>query len=269
MSITARVLDVLLHPAFTIKTFVDAGLIRPLPPDQLLKVVLTMRRWGNTPPRAIPRRRSTTPMTSAIIDELGSLTFAEVHRRTNALASALREEGLKAGDSVGVMCRNHRGFIEAIVALSKLGCHTLLLNTGFAGPQLADVCKREGAEALIYDAEFASLLKDAARNRRRFVAWHDRGDRVDVPTLEELIETGDDSDLDPPREPGRTVILTSGTTGTPKGAGRSQPKNLDPAVSLLSTIPLRSRDLTLIAAPCSTPGASPISASGWCSRRRC
>jgi acyl-CoA synthetase (AMP-forming)/AMP-acid ligase II len=52
-----------------------------------------------------------------------------------------------------------------------------------------------------------------------------------------------------PTEKGRVVILTSGTTGTPKGASRSQPETLDPAAALLSKIPLRARERTMIAAP--------------------
>ncbi len=62
------------------------------------------------------------------------------------------------GDGVGVMCRNHRGFVEALVALSKLGADAMLLNTAFAGPQLTEVVKREKPRAIIYDAEFAELL---------------------------------------------------------------------------------------------------------------
>ena len=45
------------------------------------------------------------------------------------------------------------------------------------------------------------------------------------------------------------MILTSGTTGTPKGANRSQPEHLDPAAALFSKIPLRARETTMIAAP--------------------
>ena len=53
----------------------------------------------------------------------------------------------------------------------------------------------------------------------------------------------------PPTRNGRVVILTSGTTGAPKGAQRSQPESLEPLVAILSKIPLRLRDRTLIAAP--------------------
>jgi acyl-CoA synthetase (AMP-forming)/AMP-acid ligase II len=45
------------------------------------------------------------------------------------------------------------------------------------------------------------------------------------------------------------VILTSGTTGAPKGASRANPQSLEPVVSLLSKIPLKTRQVTHIAAP--------------------
>ena len=45
------------------------------------------------------------------------------------------------------------------------------------------------------------------------------------------------------------MILTSGTTGTPKGAARTQPDSLEPAAALFSKIPLRARETTMIAAP--------------------
>jgi acyl-CoA synthetase (AMP-forming)/AMP-acid ligase II len=146
------------------------------------------------------------------------------------------------------MCRNHRGFIEAVVALSKLGAHGLYLNTAFAAPQLTEVVKREKPAALIFDEEFYGLLDEAGHRRKRFVAWHDE-DKAHDPTLDELIAAGDPSDLVPPENPGRTIILTSGTTGSPKGASRSQPETLDPAAALLSRIPLKVREKWLISAP--------------------
>ena len=73
------------------------------------------------------------------------------------------------------MCRNHRGFIEATVACSKLGAGALYLNTAFAGPQIADVIAREDPVAVIYDEEFAELVGEGARGRMRFVAWSEPG----------------------------------------------------------------------------------------------
>ena len=64
---------------------------------------------------------------------------------------------------MGIMCRNHRGFIEATVAVSKLGADALYLNTAFAGPQLTEVVEREKPKAIIYDEEFAGLLEEAGQ----------------------------------------------------------------------------------------------------------
>jgi fatty-acyl-CoA synthase len=148
------------------------------------------------------------------------------------------------------MCRNHRGFVEAVIACSKLGAHVLFLNTAFSGPQLTDVAKREKPKALIYDHEFEELIHDASRRRKRYVAWHDADEgKADDPLFEDLADGGDVSPLSPPKERGKAVILTSGTTGTPKGASRSQPKSLDPAAALLAMIPLKAREKTMIAAP--------------------
>src|SRR4029453_8804676 len=119
----------------------------------------------------------------------------------------------------------------------------------FAGPQIAEEVKREGPAALIYDAEFEGLTHDAGEGRKRFIAWHDGGEAPKDPLLEDLIAAGDASDVSPPSEKGRVVILTSGTTGSPKGAQRKQPESLDPAAALFSKIPLRAGEPTMIAAP--------------------
>jgi fatty-acyl-CoA synthase len=111
------------------------------------------------------------------------------------------------------------------------------------------VCRREQAAALIYDEEFAELTEEAGRDRKRIVVWHDSHDQRD-PTLGDLVEHGDAAPLPPPGRTGRVTILTSGTTGTPKGASRtSTPLTLDPPASLLDRIPLREGQTVRIGAP--------------------
>jgi acyl-CoA synthetase (AMP-forming)/AMP-acid ligase II len=233
----------------TARTLIDAGIVTPIRPDKLLKIGLALRRFGPTPAAAYAGAAVRYPDEVALIDELGTLTFADVHRRTNALAHALSDHGVLEGDGVAIMCRNHRGFVDATGACSKLGAHSLYLNTAFAGPQITDVVKREAPRAIIFDEEFTDLVKDAAVRRKRFIAWHEPGSELHDPALEELIDGGEDADVVPPADPGRVVILTSGTTGTPKGAARGQPASLDPAAALLSRIPLHARETTMIAAP--------------------
>ncbi len=244
-----KVLDQVINKAWVAYTLTNAGVIRPTRPDKLARIALTLQRWGPTPAAGYTAAAIRYPDETAIIDELGTLTFEEVHRRTNALANAFADQGIKEGDGVAILCRNHRGFIDATVACSKLGAHALFLNTMFAAPQVTDVVKREKPVAIVYDEEFAEMVADAGKGRKRFVAWFDGPDKPDCPVVEDLVAEGDDSDLEPPEEKGRVVILTSGTTGTPKGASRSQPESLDPAASFFSKIPLRARESWMVAAP--------------------
>jgi fatty-acyl-CoA synthase len=232
----------------SVRVLAEAGIIRPIRPDRLWGVLRTLQKWGRSPAAGAISLAARFPDETMIVDELGTLSFREVDERTNALAHALSDAGLVEGDGVGIMARNHRGFIEATIALSKLGADALYLNTAFAGPQLTEVVDREKPKAIIYDEEFAELLEDAGKRRRRFVAWHD-SPSCDDTTLDELLEAGEPSAVVPPEREGRAVILTSGTTGTPKGASRGNPQSLDPVVSYLSKIPLKSRMVIHVAAP--------------------
>jgi fatty-acyl-CoA synthase len=241
------------YKLFVAKTLLDTGMFQPTRPDKALRALAALRRWGPTPAAAYTGSAIRYPERTAIVDERGTLTFEEVHRRTSALAHELRKAGISERDGVAIMCRNHRGFIDATVACSKLGASALYLNTAFAGPQITDVLAREDPVAVIYDEEFAELVREGAAGRKRFVAWSEPGARPPAsspdPLLEDLIARGDDSELRPPAEKGRVVILTSGTTGAPKGAASKQPDSIEPAAALFSKIPLKARETTMIATP--------------------
>src|ERR1035437_631196 len=239
---------------------IRAGVAKPSRPDRSLRALWGLRRWGPTLAAGYLGAAARYPGAAAIADELGVLTFADVEARTNALARGLSDHGVQEGDRIALMCRNHRWFIEASVACAKLGAHAVYLNTAFAGPQLTAVLGSENPAAVIYDQEFTSALEPAFAGRLGFLAWRDGttdaghgglggSAGVDHPTLEEVIDGRMVAPLTPPTDPGRTVILTSGTTGTPKGANRASPGSQGPAAALLSAIPLRARETTVIAAP--------------------
>jgi fatty-acyl-CoA synthase len=229
-------------------TLARVGVLRPDRPDKLARVGLTLLRWGPTPASGYAISALRTPNRPAIHDERGTISFAELQAQTNALARGLRGLGVVEGDSIAIFCRDHRGFVEASVAASKLGATLLLLNTSFAGRQIAEVCENEQPRVLIYDEEFSDLCAAAAVGRTSVIAWQDSA-ALAHPTIEALIASSSTAALSPPRDRGRVVILTSGTTGSPKGASRRQPRSLDPAAAFFSRIPLRARETTLIAAP--------------------
>ncbi len=233
--------------AFEVKVLHESGIAGLHRPDKTVKVVSAFLRWGASPALGITTAAIRHPHEKALIDERGSLTFEQLHRRSNALARAFEEMGIGYGDGVGIMCRNHRGFIEATLAAAKLGASALYLNTMFAGPQLAEVTRREGPKALVYDDEFGELLDGVEESVERIVAWSDG--ETEQPTLDSLIASAGDADLKPPPDKPRFVILTSGTTGTPKGAQRSSPDGLFAMAALIDKIPYRSRETMMIAAP--------------------
>jgi acyl-CoA synthetase (AMP-forming)/AMP-acid ligase II len=234
------------------RVLAGSGVVKPFSPVVLARLGRAVVDWGLGPAGGFTMLAARYPDRVGIIDELGEMTYGELHRRTNVLARALAARGVGEGDGVAVMCRNHRGFVEATVAIAKLGADSLYLNTAFAGPQLVDVLAREKPRVVVHDEEFTGLLA-GAEIPQRILAWTDsptgERDNRDTPdTVDALASLGDASDLRAPSRHGRIVILTSGTTGTPKGAPRTE-AGIDAAISLLSRMPLREGWRTHIAAP--------------------
>ena len=231
-----------------VKVLAGSGIVRPYSPVTLARLAITLRRYGVGPAGGFAALALRNPDGVGLVDELGPLTFKEIDERGTALADSLRDLGVRPGDGVAIMARNHRGFVDASLAAAKLGADLLYLNTAFAAPQLLEVIERESPVLLVHDEEFAELAGKVGDSVQRVVAWSD-GDPADVPTVEELIEKGAaDAALPVPDKQSRIIILTSGTTGTPKGAPRNE-AGIDAAASLLSRMPLRRGWKTHIAAP--------------------
>jgi len=218
-------------------------------PDESLRSLLAVHKVGPfAGVLAIGARKD--PKAVALADELGELTYADLDRRSNALARAWSARGVQAGTVIGALCRDHRGLVTVMAASGKVGAKLLLLNTGFAKPQLADVMRREGATKLVHDQEFIGLLDAVDPEVERYLAWIDPESEVDVDLLdmEKLIAETDDSPVPSPARPGSFILLTSGTTGTPKGAPREKTSPLASA-QLLDRIPLRPAEAMFMAAP--------------------
>ena len=231
-------------------TILNAGMVGPERPDRLYAMYKALDRYGplGAAITAAAVRHGDRP---AVIDELGALSYREMDRRSNALANAFRARGIGPATGVGVLCRNHRGMFDASFGVLKAGGRVLYLNTDFAAPQAKEVCAREGVRMLVYDEEFSDVVASVDAPKGRFIAWSDDPDRSagDGPTLESLISTGNPAEPPRPAGPGTVIILTSGTTGTPKGANRGQPRSLAPVAAILSRIPFRSREVTYMAPP--------------------
>ncbi len=219
-----------------------AGLLRAgfADPGLVAAGAMAFLRWGTSPATAYAAAARRHPRRPAIIDEGGSVTYAELDGRTNAIANGLAPS-IGPGSVVGLLARNGRAFVEAHLALAKLGADVVLLNTGFAPPQLADVCAREGIGALVVDpALVPATAALPAGTPQRF-------------TTDELAAMATTHAHRPPPRPGREpriVLLTSGTTGTPKGAQRARtPRDPRGLAALVAAIPFRPDDVVAVTAP--------------------
>ena len=231
--------------AMSVKSLVDAGMLRPDPPWVLARAGAALARYG-VMGAALGIAAARFPDRVGVRDELGDLTYAELDRRSNAIANRWRETGLRPGDGVALLVRNHRGFLDAFFAAAKCGARILLLNTDFAGPQIREVCDREGVDLLVHDEEYAPVLDGVRARLGRFVAWTETGS---PDALDAVIAGG--SSAAPPRlnQHAKIIILTSGTTGTPKGAQREEPMSLLPFGGLFGKVPFRSGEVTECCAP--------------------
>jgi fatty-acyl-CoA synthase len=227
---------------------IRSGLVRPELPHRVAQMLLAFERHGILSGAvAIGAIRDGDRV--AVRDELGDITYKELDERSNALANAWRDRGLEPGDGVAVLARNHRGFFDAVFAAAKCGARIVLLNTSFSGPQIREVADREGTDLLVYDDEYAKTLKDIEPPHGRWRAWVDEEDDDAEDTLDSLIAGGDKSRPHKAGTAPKIVILTSGTTGTPKGAPRNEPKSLGMIGGLLSKVPFRAQETTELSVP--------------------
>jgi fatty-acyl-CoA synthase len=175
------------------------------------------------------------------------LTFAEVHQRSDRLARALADRGVSESTKIAVLSRNHRGPIELAASAAKLGADVVLLNTSLSAHTIGEVLGEMRAQVLVADEEFGDALTELPVGCQRITAWTDQPATAD--SLEGMIDQGGRSRLPLRPAPGKLIVLTSGTTGTPKGAQRPRPKSWAPAGAILSRIPLKAGEPTFIAPP--------------------
>ncbi|MGO1167086.1 MAG: AMP-binding protein [Janibacter sp.] len=230
-----------MNPLTIAKTMAKRGMLAPGPPTNQVKQLTALKKWGFGLAGEIRQAANRSPKSVAVIDESrGATTYAELLANSEKISVVLREMGFGPGDRVGLLARNHVQAIEVMCASSAVGIDLVLGNTGLSGSQFALVAEQQEIKALIHDDEFADLVSHLPES---------------LPTMTEselarrVEGMARPDDLQVPPRPGRTVILTSGTTGTPKGAARKTPGGFGPLISIIDRIPLYANDRILISAP--------------------
>jgi acyl-CoA synthetase (AMP-forming)/AMP-acid ligase II len=245
------ILERLRQTAGLVGTLARAGVIAPMRPDRYVRMGAAVRREGMTVASGFAIAAQRCPDRPGLVDELGTLTWRELDQRSDAFAAALQSLPARAAPKViGIMARNHRGFVESLIAANRIGADVLLLNTSFAGPALAEVVAREQVDAVIYDEEFAPSISQALKDRAeatQIVAWADDPGTHAV-SVAGLIDSHIGQRPSQPDRTSKLILLTSGTTGSPKGAKHSGggPETLK---SILDRTPWRAEEATVIVAP--------------------
>jgi len=236
-----------------LRKIIEAGAFRLEPPQNYAALVADLRKWGEfgmLP--ALNARR--TPNRAALIDEEGELSYQELDEAVHAVANGLIEKGVRGGDGVAILARNHRWFLIANYGAARVGARIILLNSEFSGPQIKEVSEREGAKVIIYDDEYTQAVSKAEPSLGKLRALgvnpdSDKPSGSTDETLAELIARSSKAPAPKSSKHASIIILTSGTTGTPKGANRSTPPTLAPVGGILSLVPFKAGEVTSLPAP--------------------
>ncbi|MGH3517226.1 MAG: AMP-binding protein [Haloechinothrix sp.] len=230
------------------RTLMNAGVLAPMGPHVAVRQLKALSGWGHTLVGGYAAAAVRSPDEIAIIDQRGTRTFAELDEVSAHLAAGLHRLGVGSNSAVAILARNHAVMVECLIACGKLGANVLLLNTGLGAQQLVDAIGDHGASTVIADDEFFPLIQYLPpRVQQISTSWQAQGSgRRGV---EYILSSAPKSELKPPARPGTLVVMTSGTTGTPKGARRPTPRGLGIVASMLSRIPIHVGERMAIAAP--------------------
>lgn len=220
------------------RALLRSGLLRPPGPRALLRTLREVGRGRMNPATLLAVAAARWPDRPAVIDEDGVSHYREVQARTESLAAELYRHGVGRGRAVGILCRNGRRFVEALFAVASVGADVVLLNTDFRTDALAGALSEHRIATVVCDDEFADRVRAAADAviviDPATARTHDRDRRPKVAAA------------------GRIVLLTSGTTGKPKGVPR-QPTIGSAAVgvgaSILDRTGLRTGSRIAVAVP--------------------
>jgi acyl-CoA synthetase (AMP-forming)/AMP-acid ligase II/uncharacterized protein YndB with AHSA1/START domain len=232
-----------------LKILMASGVVRASRPDRGIRQLNSLAKWGFTLAGGLAAAAARSPYRAALIDRRRESNYADVAARTTHLASGLAAIGFTEDSKFAVLARNHAAMVECMLAVSKLGAELVLLNTGLAARPVGDLVDRNSVDAIFLDDEFEPHTRYLPPEIAR-IATHADSVVLQRLSIEDLISSGAAAaKVEPPRKPGKLIVLTSGTTSTPKSARRPTPSGFGAIAAMLSRMPLRRDEVMLLAAP--------------------
>lgn len=165
------------------------------------------------------------PQRPFMVYEGRTWNWREFHDLTLRAARVLAARGIKHGDRVAVMARNHPGHVLMLLALARVGAIMVPVNPEFGVTEARYVMHHAGVAAVACSAEVLAVAREATSGIMP-APWFTLIDGAadGVPVLANLIATAPNTALPPAGNADDTclIVYTSGTTGFPKGAMHSQ-----------------------------------------------
>ena len=209
------------------------------------------------------RRAGELPTRPLVVAGGRSLTYEQIDARSDALAVALTELGVEAGDRVAINLPNVPEWVTALVACAKLGAtvvpinprlnyHELKYQLRHAEVALAITVERHGGidflevfEDLIAELPDLQYLVTVGHEE----LWYD--DRIFQ--FEDLVSSGEGRPWAPGARAGDdtdlALLYTSGTMGKPKGVRLSHRAVVETAVRTGEAVELEPTDRVLVSVP--------------------
>jgi acyl-CoA synthetase (AMP-forming)/AMP-acid ligase II len=152
-------------------------------------------------------------------------TWAQWNDRVRRLAGALQERGVKRGDVVAFLDKNHPACVELTIAAASLGAANAIINFRLAADELDYVLNDSGAKLLIVGAELkpgVDKIRDKLTDVEHVITVTPEGSDGDEyeAMLAEATPVGRGDDVQP--DDVCIIMYSSGTTGRPKGVELTQ-----------------------------------------------
>ncbi len=183
-----------------------SGLLRPPGPVAVARLLREAVRGGTNLFTLLAVSAARWPNRTAVIDDDGAVSYRELQTRAEAIARELYRRDVAPGQAVGILCRNGHSFVEAVFAVALVGADVVLVNTDFRANALAVALGTHEIKVVVCDKEFDERVTGA-----------DESVMVIDPAT---ITTREEASRPKVAPGGRIVLLTSGTTGKPKGVAR-------------------------------------------------
>ncbi len=220
-----------------------AGILSSRGPAGVAKLATSVLRWHFSPAALMEAAAHLDSNHRAIIDDMGELTYGELRDQALRFTETLQHLGVEEGSQVAVIARNSRVVPMCLISCAYLGATPMIINPASSPAQMSRIILEYGATVVVADGEYAIQLEV---DETPIIAAYGTEGRTSEEYPDNVYAFQDEINRSAGRPklkfraaPAPLIIMSSGTTGVPKGVVRAIPKS--PAVlgSVLPKIPWR------------------------------